>query len=470
MANDSAQVNQVKKLILQQTRSHEHTAALKLFYKTFNKNHPVDPEFLSRFYNELNKLGLVELGFRLLQETSSWHPEDEELQELRATAMKVYFDSLILEGATLLTDREEKENKFIENLKQTGSLAKQKVREENEKLLTNMALKALDVYKKAYDLNKDSLYVLNGLCKCYTALHDDENAEHFAMLAEEKSTFTLPQEQEEKEDDEKTKEEFKVIEFDIEEFNVNEVNSFYDQGKYFDVIKRVDFLHLSHKSSVPLLVLKAKAFAKLKKFKLADRTLFEAERYNTHLKLIKESKNDLLEEKFRLLTKAGEVYLTKALELGSGLGQQHFQRACICFEKALVIFPDNIDLLDSLYTCMKYLKKEEQAFRTKALIYRLNPKWIPTADRDVGGLCFIAGYAYQSQLQFVDQFRWFRREFLLNSHLGRYLNSCYVRNSPKVVTFAKMMRLPPRLFRFLLFPLLKFINVLKIFIDKYCND
>lgn len=464
MAKNSAQVNQYKKLILQQTRSHEHSAALKLFYKTFNKAHPADPEFLSRFYNELNKLGLLELGYKLLQETSSWHPEDEELEELSATATKVYFDSLVLEGATILNDREGKKREFIKNLKQTGSLAKQKVKEKNEKLLTNMALKALDAYKKAYTLNKDSLSVLDGLCKCYTELNDNKNAEHFAMLAEEKSKSTQPQEEEH--DDEETK----VIELEVEEFSLNEVNSLFEQGKYFEVIKKVDFLHLSHKASVPLLVLKASAFAKLKMYKQADQAIFEAGRYDTHLKLIKDFKNNLFEEKFRLLSKAGDTYLTKAIELGSGLGQQHFQRASICYEKALEIFPDNIDLLDSLYTCMKYLKKDEEAFRTKALIYKLNPKWIPTSDRDLNRLCFIAGYAYENQLQLVDQFRWFRREFLLNFHMGRHLNRFYVRNSPRVVAFAKSMGLPPRLFRFLLFPILKLINLLKKIIDNYHNE
>ncbi len=448
----------IKKRILSHIKGRENTQALKLFHKHYSSENPPDPQFIINIYTELNKLDQVELGFRFIEEVYPWIPEEIEIQELRSTALKIYFDSLLVLGNRLLTEREEKANMFHESLKRTDSLSKEKVKEENEKILLNITQRALEGFRKAYEINSDSMGAITGLYRCYKILNDFENISRFQTILEEKNPLIYGQ----KEQDLAEKESIAAQEFDIEEFNLNEVKSLYEKNKYEEVIQRVDFLHLTHKTSVPLLLLKAESLAALKRFKEADKIIFEAEKTNQCLKEVRELKNNLYELKYDLLSRAGEVYLKKALELGPSLGESHFKKAKICLRKALEIFPDNIDLLDQQYTVFRYLKEDEEAFKTKAMIYLLNNRFIPTFDREgTNTLCFIATYAYRGSIEEIEVFRWFRREFLLPFAFGRKLNCCYVKYGGRFTEKMKQLQISPDWFKIILFPILTLINFLK---------
>jgi tetratricopeptide (TPR) repeat protein len=451
------QIIEIKKRILSYIKSRENKLAFKLFHKHFSEENPPDPQFIINMYTELNKLDQMELSFRIVEETAAWLPQEPEIQDLRRTALKIYFDSLLVSGNRLLTEREEKASKFHESLKKVDSLSREKIESENEKILLGIVKKALSCYKKAYSINPDSIGAITGLYRCSKILKDEESISRYETILEEKNPLLFSEPSEKKKHDDAV-----VDEFDIEEFNVREVSELYDKGQYNEVIKRVDFLHLTHKIHVPLLLLKAESLVALKRFKHADKVLYEAEKENNHLKELRELKNSIYETKYALLSKAGEIYLKKALELGPSLGMNHFKKARICLKKALAIFPENIDLLDQQYTVLKYLKEDEEAYKAKAMIYLLNNKFVPSFDREnSNSLCFIATYAYEGQKQNIEVFRWFRREFLLPSNLGRFLNCIYVRFSPGVVKFARNHSLPPYLFKLLLFPLLFMVKSVK---------
>ncbi|MGM0600482.1 MAG: hypothetical protein ACQETH_11790 [Candidatus Rifleibacteriota bacterium] len=449
----------MKKRVLSQIKNREIGIALKLYYKYFSQENPPDSIFVKKLYTELNKLNKFELCFRITQEASSWLPDEKELVDLKKQALKIYFNHLQAEGNRLLGEREEKAGKFYEDIKKADSLTKEKIREENEKILHKLILKALENFQKAYDLNNDSLGAINGLFRCYKILGDEKNISKFQTILEEKDPHLHGKQKQE----EAEKNTLSDQEFDIEEFNIKEVLSLYDKNLYYDVIEKVDFLHLTHKLCVPLLLLKAESLVALKRFKEADKVLFEAEKQNTHSKDVRDLKNNITELKYNLLSKAGEIYLKKALELGPSLGKSHFRKARACLKRALAIFPDNLDLLDQQYTVLKYLKEDEQAFKTKALIYVLNEKYIPTFDKAGSrSLCFLASFAYARQPEKLNYFRWFRREILLQSEVGKCLNGKYVKYSPGILDKARNINLSPRLFRILLFPVLILIKICQI--------
>ena len=220
---------------------------------------------------------------------------------------------------------------------------------------------------------------------------------------------------------------------------------------------------MSHKISVPLMILKIESLVALKKFKEADRAYEEADRQNTHLKeLHDELANQVKEIKFKLLTKALDVYLRKGLELGKSLGEKHFKKARKCVRRALDIYPDNVELLDKLYTIYQYLGQTEEAFKVKARIYTLNSKFITAFDKESNtSLCFLATFAYDNNPAKLDIFRWFRREFLLTSKLGQKINSSYVKFSPKLLEKIQYNKYAKPIFLLLLEPLRLFFILIK---------
>jgi len=449
---------EIKKKILTHIKGRENSQALKLFHKHFSQDFPPDPQFVINIFTELNRLDQIEAGYRFVEEVAPWMPEEGEIQELRSTALKIFFDRLLVTGNKLLTEREDKANKFHDSLKKTDSLSKEKVKEENEKILLSITQRALDSFQQAYEINSDSMVAITGLFRCYQILNDEENVKRFKTILEEKNPLRYGGEEHE----EAEKSSISAREFDIEDANLNEVKALYEKNLYREVIQKVDFLHLTHRISVPLLLFKAESLAALKRFKEADKVLFEAEKTNVCLKEVRELKNNLCELKYGLLSNAGEVYLKKALELGPSLGDSHFRKARICLRKALEIFPENIDLLDQQYTVLRYLKQDEEAFKTKAMIYLLNNRFIPSFDREgTNTLCFIATYAYKGKIREIETFRWFRREYLLPCNAGRIFNCYYVKYGSKFTSFVSRKKIPPGIFRFFLEPVRLILSFLR---------
>jgi len=154
--------------------------------------------------------------------------------------------------------------------------------------------------------------------------------------------------------------------------------------------------------------------------------------------------------------------LSKAISLGTSIGADYFRQARKTLEKALTISPENIDLLDKYYTALKYLGDDEEAFKAKAMIYVIDPQFNISFDNaGKSSLCFIASFAFADYPLAIEDFRWFRREFVLSSKPGRSLNSWYVKNSPAAVVMLEKLPGAASISRLLLTVPLLFVRSLK---------
>lgn len=453
---------ETKRKIVTYTRNRETPAAVKLFHKYFTDENPADVEFINSFFLELNRLNLFEIGYQLLEDTTKWHQNDPDHQSLKENAGKLYVDSLVLQGNNFLFEREDTTNRFEDSLRRSDSLSREKMRGENEKILNGITTKALKCFERAREIQPHNILAMNGCKNCYSYLHEYEKLAEVEKLIDARKpdlshlALGIP---EPEADCAGAKAKREV---DVETSTLLRVKELLTQKKYDEVVKEVDRLHLSHRVNVLLLLLKARALAELRRFKEVDKVIFEAERENLNLFEIRDAKNDINEIRYKLLVKAGDVYLAKAVSMGSSLGQPLFKKAKIGLQRALAMNPENLDLLDKYYTALKYLGEEEEAFRTKANIYNLNPKFITSFDNaGTSNLCFLASFAYEGETAVLNEFRWFRREFLLTSRLGRFLNSKYVRFSPALVQLVKPFPPSVNLFRLLLAVPLWFIRLIK---------
>ncbi|HAE39745.1 MAG TPA: hypothetical protein DCG57_14095 [Candidatus Riflebacteria bacterium] len=473
MDANEKKILEFKRRIISLMRSREHASALKLYHKSFTAQTPADPDFLESFYIELNRVNMHEVAYEVLKEGATWHPDNEKAEELLKNAQGVYLDSLVLHGNNLLYERDDKEAKFTESIKKADSLAREKMREENDKILSAIVQKALVTYGKALELKDDSIPALSGLMRCHQILGENELAEEFNSRIEELSPTIKSREKTRQElareaeiaEEEKKREAARELE--LEESAIDEIKRLFDDKKYHELIRRIDDLHLSYRTTVPLLLLKARAFGELRRFKLADQVINEAEHHNRNINEVLEIKNSLNETKYRILCKASDIYLHKALEIGLSLGESHFRRAQKSILRALEFVPENLDLLDKLYTTQKYLGQTEDSYKTKAMIYVLNKKYVTAFDRQSSAsLCFIASFAYCGEPQIINQFRWFRREFLLTSRAGMVINTAYVRISPRITRAASNIAAARTVFRLVLYPIRLMIDLLQYLIAK----
>lgn len=446
-----ARINDTKKRILNMFRTGSIKSALALFDETFDKNTIPDETFLARCYNELNKADKVAEGFNFISEASQWYPDNNSIAQLYKNAKSVYITSLIVTGNEVLVDRKKRADKFEEDLKNVGSLTKNRIIEGNNKVLTNMANEALGYFQKALELENKNLRALNGVMLSYQALNEYEKAQKYKVLVDErtKELYAI----------EKSKEELPVEETIpiVTELQVEDVEIDFFNDKFDEVIKTVDEIHQTHIISVPLLLLKASSYAKLRLFKRADQCIFDAERFNSHLKEIKELKAEIFEDKLEILNESAIAYLTKALELGPVLGVTYFEKSKECLVKAMKIFPENIHTLDNLYTVHKYLNEEKEALKIKALIKDLDCNFTPNFEKESeSSICFLASFTYDGCNEKLSAFRYLRRKFLLSNAIGRRINCLYVKLSPSLVKAIIRMKIPPVVFRILLFPVYAF--------------
>lgn len=471
MDANEKKILEYKRRIISLMRSREHTSAVKLYHKTFSKEVKPDTEFLDSFFIELNRVNLHDVAYEILKEAFDWSPDDDKLEELYKNATGIYFDHLVLQGNNLLYERDDKETKFAESIKKADSVVREKMREENDKVLSAIVQRAMETYSKALELNGDSVPALSGLMRCHQVLGENDIVEEINARIEELSPHLRSREKTRQElvrEAELAEEERKrqaARELELEESAINELKKMFDAQQYHEVIKKIDELHLSHRTTVTLLLIKARAYAELRRFKAADQMIAEAEHHNRNINEVLEVKNNINETKYGILCRAGDTYLQKGLELGLSLGEGHFKRAQKCLIKALEFVPENLSLLDKLYTTQKYLGQHEESYKTKAMIYVLNKKYVTAFDRESSAsLCFIASFAYQGEDRKIDDFRWFRREFLLTSRLGMLINASYVKISPVITQEAARLRFSRPLFRLALSPVRQLIRLLQHFI------
>ena len=416
----------VKRKIISYVKKREAKEALKLFHKNFTDENPADLEFIKNLFVELNRLELYKENFDLLCQIAVWFPDSIEFQDIFENATQTYVSKLILQANNIKFERLEKENSLKESLKRADSITRERMQLENAKQLQALNEKCKELYKLAVKYSPKNLTAYKGWLDCCIIADEKEEIEELEKKIEELS----PTRQAQKNISENAETEQQVEhKIDINE----ECETLFQDKKYEELINKIDTSDNKESLLSKTLLYKARALVELRRFKEADKALFEAEEHNTDYYLLKQTKEDINSIKLNLYLKAGTFALENGIKLGIPLGQKNFLKAKFCFTKALEINPDDLNILDLNYSALKYLGEEEEAFKIKGAIYSLEPDFKTTYDKKFNQtLCFIATYAFYDQPEIVDEFRWFRREFLLNNCLGRELNSLYIKTSSRI--------------------------------------
>ena len=460
MANKSVEI---KRKIISLIRNREYKEALKVFHKNFTAEKPAELEFIKNVYVELNRLDLNKENFELLAQIGIWYPDSEEFQEIFENATNTYVGSLILQANNINFQRLEKAKSLEDSLKRADSLTREKMQIENSKQLNALNDKSKELFKLAVSLSPKNLSAYKGWLECCKVAGDTEEEKEVQDIIDSltpsfKNQVAALKTSVSESTEEKQEE---VVPIDL----YSDFEKLFNEKKYNELIELVEKNEASNDFPSKALLLKARALVELKKFKLADKALFDAERGNTDYHLLKETKEEIAEIKLKLYTKAGNHFLTKAIKLGVPLGLQNFQKAKFCFSKAIEINPDDINILDQAYSALKYLGEDDEAFKIKATIYSLKSDFKTTYDTTYNQtLCFIATYAFHDEPWIVNDFRWFRREYLLNNRFGREINSLYVCLSSRLTKALEHNDFIREIFRIILyFPLfiiklLQFMN------------
>ena len=417
---------EVKRKIISLIRNREYKEALKVFHKNFTAEKPAELEFIKNIYVELNRLDLNKENFELLAQIGIWYPESVEFQDIFENATNTYVGSLILQANNINFQRIEKAKSLEDSLKRADSLTREKMQVENTKQLNALNEKSKELFKLAVSLSPKNLTAYKGWLECCRVAGDTEEEKEVQDIIDSLSpsykdkVAALKSTQSENQE---VKEEVKEVQVDP----YAEYEKLFNEKKYSELIELIEKNESSNDFPDKAILLKARALVELKQFKAADKALFDAERVSSDYHSLKETQEAIAEIKLKLYVKAGSHFLAKGIKIGFPLGIQNFQKAKFCFMKASEINPDDINILDQAYSALKYLGEDEEAFRIKATIYSLKSNFKTTYDSTYNQtLCFIATYAFYDKPWIVNDFRWFRREYLLNNRFGREINSLYV--------------------------------------------
>lgn len=455
-----------KKRIIILIRNRDLKAAFKLFNKSYTQENPADLEFVKNVYVEINRLSAHKENFEFLASIGYCYPDSIEFQEIFENATKIYVDSLILQANNIQFERLEKEKNLEDTIKKANPLVRDKMRADKILQLENLNKKSKELYKLAFSYDSKNLMALKGWQECCLIAEEKEEAQVVAdKIADLKPSLRdksviLKVKKQESESEKATKFQYNDVALDND--NYDELLELYENKKYQLLIDKVEKLSTSVIIPAKILILKGKSLVELRRFKDADLALFEAENSNTDYLDVKKAKEDVSEVKYNLYVKAGSSFLQKGIGLGTALGLNNFKKAKDCFAKALEINPDNLNLLDQYYSTLKYLGEHEEAFKIKGAIYSLEPRFKTSYDSNYNHtLCFIATYAYYDHPWIIDEFRWFRREYLLNNSLGRRINSLYVCLSPRITMSVQNDELVRQCIKLLLYIPLFVIRILK---------
>ena len=448
----------VKRKIISLVKKREAKEALKIFHKNFTNENPAELEFIKNFYVELNRLELYKETFDLLVQIAVWYPDNVEFQDIFENATQTYVSKLILQANNIKFERIEKENSLKESLKRADSLTRERMQVENDKQLRALNNKCKELYKLAVKYSPKNLTAYKGWLECCINDNETEEIAELEKKIEELSPSKLSPFN--KVDQNQTEEVKKQKEVDVND----ECEKLFQNKEYEELLKKIEENKDSDALLPKIFLLKARALVELKRFKEADKAIFEAEQSNTNYYELKQTKEDINAIKLNLYLKAGSYSLKNGIKLGYPLGKNNFIKAKFCFFKALQISPDDLNILDQAYSALKYLGEDEEAFKIKGTIYSIEKDFKTTYDSNYNQtLCFIATYAFYDQPDIINEFRWFRREYLLNNNLGRNINSLYVKISSRITKSIHNNHFLRYVFKIILYIPLLIIKLLKLF-------
>lgn len=460
-----------KRKIVTRTRAKDTGSAVSLFFDTFSSYYPADLEFLNTFFTELTRINDYECFYTIIQKTSEWYKDNDEYALLSSNVTKLYIDNLILQGNNFIFERNER----IEHIKRNtrrGDVNRDKKNFDNDKLLGSFCERALEAFEKAYNLAPDSLPALNGLKNCYDFAGDFENLEKVLTAIEKllmKKRGIVVEETEV--ESAEAKQEAELAAFNQFHTEFTAITQLFNDERNDEFLEFFDEINNPERPYIPLILLKARVLARIRKFKESDELIKVAEKENSHFPELNEAKSEIKLIKHRLYRKAGTYYLERALHKGITFGKLEFFKAKEAIENAIYFVDDDIELYNQYYTVLKYLRLENEAFKIKGIIYSMDPSYTTSFDKQLNSkMCFIASYAYADEPNQVDLFRWFRREFLLSSQPGRAFNCFYIRHSPRLVKLAQKIPFSKLFFKTLLFLPLIAVKTLKTIFDPIFQE
>ena len=450
----------IEKYILNLIRKKEVKEAFKAFHRYFSDTNPAELEYIKKIYLEISKQNLHEDNYNFLKEISGWYTDNADFDSIVENTTRIYVNSLLLKASNMLYERIVKKKSFDKSLQRHEASIKESLRIQNEKQLSDLLLKSKETYKLAIQLSPNNSQAYKGLIECCKLENNEKEEEE--VLKKYNEIFN------QKEKDEKTaNDENNAVEATNKNSNLSEVfeklSSLYTERKHLELLDEIAELEKNQNMNAELFILKAKALAELKRFKASNIALYHAKQLISSVRELEEAQNAISKIKFDLCMKAGNRYLKKGVQMGATLGKRNFELSMIYFNKAFSINPDNLDLLDNTYTALKYLDDKEKALKIKGFIYSLDPKFITSYEQQFNKtLCFIATFAYKEHPYIVNEFRWFRREFLLNNKIGKRINSLYVLISPRITKLANDNKYLKLLFQIILFLPLIAVELLKL--------
>ncbi|OQA08591.1 MAG: hypothetical protein BWY66_00923 [bacterium ADurb.Bin374] len=444
--------------IVGRLRNRNFRSGLEMFKTLFGPDRPPTGDSLGQILDELNPQEFPEQAFEVMSLACSWVPDDKDFTTVFGNIRKTYYDKLVTKASLAFQNAKQKAKSFAERSQAVDSIARIRLEEENKRTIEEMLEACRMDFEKAVSLLPDSIAAYYGLLRFYKQMENEEKTAELRQIVRkiettgrlhdivEKETFSLPP--------------MEPIEMPSTpqlspEQELQHIEAIYNDRDFDSALTAVERLLIQEPSMLPALQLKIRILVAKRQFHPAKATLKHAFEVDPVNETTRKIQVDFLETKLKTLSRIADVFITKALRLGPSLGREYFRKACKLLEQAVVIAPDELSLLDQLYTCYMYLEDEQRAAIVRRDIALINPNYVTTIARlRKSSLCFLAGYAYDEAPESLEPFRRVRRN-LLRTLAGRLLVTWYIRFSPVLVDTARRFHIPKALFRVLLFPLLE---------------
>lgn len=444
-----------------------------LFKETFTQESPPAKNLVLRMFLEYKNQEAYVEAFDFLRRVIPWFPEDPELVEAEKLARRLLYDLLVVKGNAIRDSALAKTREILEISHSVGKGHRQKLIEENQKSVISTVQKAIEVFREAHELIPDGIDALWGMYHCYQDMgRHDEAAEYQTRIkaltdleagvvasapaneasggatAAAATTGRPPPEVPPLEKVTSVSQKIREIDAHLDEANRHFLEDRADEA--LAVVERILAIDPDHLRG---LLLGLRCHLDRRHFHQAEKYLERAMRLYPTDEDVQLARSRFAEGKYNALTDGGSEFLRKGIELGPMLGNQFFESAIRCFEQAVAINPEDILVLDQLFTALQFMGREDKARHVRVEIYQLDPGFVTTWEKSQEqSLCFLAGMAFADEPAAVAALRTVRREWLTPFRFGRVLLRGYVRFSPLLVRWWSGTGWPVAPWRWLLRP------------------
>lgn len=445
--------------IVGRLRNRNYRTGIELFKSSFNAQHPPTLEFMGKCLTELNTEEFPEPAYELMSLVTAWEPENKRLEEIFESVRKIYYDKLVTKGSLSFQSAKQKAQGFAERSRAADTAARARLEEENKRIIEELLDSSRSDFEKACNLLPDSIPAYYGLLRYHQLNENKEKIAEFQQIIRKIETTGRLHDV--------------VVKNDIPplppmevpdippppqlnpEYELQRIEALLNDRDIDSALTAIERLLIQEPSLLAAVHLKIRIMMAKRQFRPAKALLKRAFEIDPSNEVTRKIQVDFLETKLKTLSRIADIFFKKALKLGPSLGCDYFRRARKLLEQAIVIAPDDLSLLDQLYTCYMYLGDEQRAAIIRRDIALYNPNYVTTVARlRKSSLCFLAGYAYDESPESLEPFRRVRRN-LLESSAGRRFVTWYTRLSPILVSVACRLHIPKCIFRALLFPFLE---------------